>query len=157
MVPPGQVKPTATKILTHRNFQQTQERVHSDPLFSCAERVRSHLRCVPSFLKKKSTCELEGRAQLFRVWYLLQGSEVWVSLWTDHKNFGVRARGWDGKKSGGIAGIVLKREHANKAVSNFIIHRSPKLKQERKKNYLWLLNTYYVPGILAQNIWYTLL
>lgn len=27
---------------------------------------------------------------------------------------------------------------------NFIIHRSPKPKQERKKNYLWLLNTYYV-------------
>lgn len=63
-----------------------------------------------------------------------------------------------GRRIGGWrVSLNLKREHANKAVSNFIIHRSPKLKQERKKNYLWLLNTYYVLGILAQNIWYTLL
>ena len=52
MVLLGHIKPTTTKILTHRTVQQTQERVDSGHLFSCAGKCKTSSKAHIILLKK---------------------------------------------------------------------------------------------------------
>lgn len=128
LVPLGHVKSTTTKRLTCSTAPQIQERVNSDHLLSCTEWCKTSRACtVCSWKMQHMSQEGELAFSLFdftsksrRVGFIsnlpLKCQESW---------------GWSGRR--GVTFPNWWRECAIKTASSFIMPRSPKPKEERKK------------------------